>query len=379
MYDIIVVGGGLVGTSFVLNLAQLKPQLKILLIERDMPIAPLAEQYDSKIYAISPRNFKHLSSLGVKLQTARIGDIQSMQVQGTSSGLIQLDGVMHGCLAKVIEYSNMHQALSNELEYCVNVEILYTQIKQITNLTNQVIVTTQDNQELVAAWLVAADGANSFIRKQLQFKVAQIDYATSALVANFNCTHKHYNTAYQWFLANGILAYLPLANPWHISIVFSSVNAHELINLSATQLATQIAQLANNSLGELELLGAAQIFPLKLNLVEQFYQQRVILIGDAAHTIHPLAGQGVNLGFSDAWELALLFANKSVLVDNADLKKYNAKRLIKVRQMQLTCHTLQRLFNNRSVGIQALSNLGMTLVNKCKPLKQHLIMQTINY
>jgi 2-polyprenyl-6-methoxyphenol hydroxylase-like FAD-dependent oxidoreductase len=120
-------------------------------------------------------------------------------------------------------------------------------------------------------------------------------------------------------------------------------------------------------------------FPLKLNLVEKFYYERVILIGDAAHTIHPLAGQGVNLGFGDAWALAKLMALNLSNLDNATLARYNYARLAEVRKMQMTCHLLHRLFHNRLPVVNELRNLGLNLVNRLTPVKKILINSAINY
>jgi 2-octaprenylphenol hydroxylase len=145
-------------------------------------------------------------------------------------------------------------------------------------------------------------------------------------------------------------------------------------------LSSVVAEAGEYSLGKLELITPAQAFPLKLNLIEKFYAGRVILIGDAAHTIHPLAGQGVNLGFGDAWELAQLFATHSdSLISEVDLARYNYNRLAEVRKMQMTCHMLHRLFHNRLPVVDKLRNLGLNLVNQIAPLKKMLINSAINY
>jgi ubiquinone biosynthesis UbiH/UbiF/VisC/COQ6 family hydroxylase len=198
------------------------------------------------------------------------------------------------------------------------------------------------------------------------------------VVANFKCSIDHNNVAHQWFLGDGVLAYLPLPNQ-HISIVWSNDNPQQLLTSSPDELCELVANAGQNTLGKLELITKAMAFPLKLNLVEKFYHERVILIGDAAHTIHPLAGQGVNLGFGDAWALAKLIALNFSNLDNATLARYNYARLAEVRKMQMTCHLLHRLFHNRLPVVNELRNLGLNLVNRLTPVKKILINSAINY
>lgn len=380
MYDIAIVGGGLVGASFALDLIQQNSALKIAFIERSKPnFDNNSLGFDNKIYAISPNNIAHLTQLGVKPNWDKIGTINAMNVRGNYQSAIEFDkDSCHGeYLSKIVEYRNLHQAVLVELNNYPQVRFIYTDLKNAQMNDDYVELHDADNQLIQAKWLVAADGANSFIRNKFNFNTETIPYYQSGVVANFKCSLDHQNVAHQWFLGDSVLAYLPLPEQ-QISIVWSTDNPERLLNASPAELCELVAQAGQFTLDELELITPAMAFPLKLNLVEKTYQQRVILIGDAAHTIHPLAGQGVNLGFGDAWALAKLMAGKFSNLDTADLARYNYERLIEVRKMQMTCHALQRLFNNRLPLVDKMRNFGLNLINQITPLKKALINSAIN-
>lgn len=381
MYDIAVVGGGLVGAAFALDLACQNSKLKIILIERNQPDFNQNEHgFDNKIYALSPKNYQHLQSITSGLDEKRVGTIEAMDVRGNHGGKIEFD--QHDCrgnyLAKIVEYRNLHRAVYHELSNHDNVEFKSTSLAKVDNEAERVSLYEKNGSKLEAKWLIAADGANSFVRQQGRFNLEEIPYYQSGVVANFRCEHDHHNIARQWFLGEGILAYLPLPNQ-QISIVWSSNEPEYLLKLSADELCAAVAEAGEYSLGKLELITSAQAFPLKLNLINKFYSGRVILIGDAAHTIHPLAGQGVNLGFGDAWELTQLLASRVENLSPAELARYNYNRLAEVRKMQMTCHMLHRLFHNRLPVVDKLRNLGLNLVNQIAPLKKMMINSAINY
>lgn len=377
-YDIVVVGGGLVGASFALSTINKNPKLKIAIIEQRKPDFSANEiGYDNKIYAISPHNLHELADIDVKANASRFGSIDAMNVRGNQDSAIIFD--KNDCnnqfLAKIIEYRNLQAAVMTEIEQ-TNIDMLYLNILDIIEEDNRLLIKS-DYQDLYCKWLVAADGANSFVRNKFNFTLEEIPYYQSGVVANFECTKPHNNVAHQWFLGDGILAYLPLPDN-KISIVWSTDRAAELLKLDHIAFAKEVAAASGFELGELSVITPPIAFPLKLRLVEKFFHNRVILIGDAAHTIHPLAGQGVNLGFGDAWELAALFAKNNEL-DFVDLTKFNAKRLIEVRKMQMTCHLLHRLFHNRNLVVNKILNAGLKMVNNLSMVKKLLIDSAINY
>lgn len=379
MYDIIIIGGGLVGSSCALAMANALPQYKICLIESIKPNFEY-DGFDNKIYAISPSNMEQLTALVTGLDFSRVGTIEQMSVYGDKASKIEFS--KYDChsayLAKIVEYRNLQKALLSELAKYENIELVYTKlIDNLQNNEDSAVLMAEDGQIFKSKWIIAADGANSFIRQHCNnITTEQINYHQSGVVANFSCEKPHNNTALQWFLDSGILAYLPLPEN-KISIVYSTDEFKRMLEFSDIEFSNYIAKLSGNRLGKLELINKPVAFPLRLNLVNQLFDKRVILIGDAAHTIHPLAGQGVNLGFGDVWELVQLFRQDQV--ESTDLNKYSAKRISEVRSMQMTCHALNRLFSNNNTIIQNIRNFGLSLINGSHLLKKQLIKHAINY
>lgn len=380
MSDVIIVGGGLVGCACALALAKQNPELQIMIIDRQpQDFSHNDLSWDNKIYAISPRNYRLLMELLPDFSESRVGTIATMLVCGDRGGQIELDAGNHDYLARVVEYRILQRALIAELAKFTNVEFKYLSLQGLKQTERQVTLMSADGENYSAAWLIAADGANSFIRKQLEILPQTLDYYQAGVVANFRAQKNHGNIARQWFLGDSILAYLPLPDN-NISIVWSCDNSAELLALSPTEFCQQVAAAGKYSLGELELITAPVAFPLRLNLVPKFYQGRVVLIGDAAHTIHPLAGQGVNLGFGDVWELREIFAKSKLSdIDQFHLARYNSSRLLAARQMQLTCHLLHRLFHSRLAVVDSLRNWGLSLVNRAGMLKKMLVSAATKY
>ena len=380
MSDVIIVGGGLVGCTCALALAKQNPELQIIIIDRQpQDFSHNDSSWDNKIYAISPWNYRLLMELLPDFSESRVGTIATMLVSGDRGGQIELDAGSHDYLARVVEYRILQSALIAELAKFSNVEFKYLSLQHIKQSETQVTLFGADGENYSAAWLIAADGANSFVRKQLDILPQTLDYYQAGVVANFHAQKNHDNIARQWFLGDSILAYLPLPDN-NISIVWSCDNSAELLALPPTEFCQRVAAAGKYSLGELELITAPLAFPLRLNLVPKFYQGRVVLIGDAAHTIHPLAGQGVNLGFGDVWELRELFASaKSTGIDQFKLARYNSSRLLAARQMQMTCHLLHRLFHSRLIMVDSLRNWGLSLVNRAGVLKKMLVSAATKY
>jgi ubiquinone biosynthesis UbiH/UbiF/VisC/COQ6 family hydroxylase len=162
-------------------------------------------------------------------------------------------------------------------------------------------LTLASGRTLHARLVVAADGMHSWARQAAGIAVEQKSYGQMGVVANFTCARAHHNTAYQWFRDDGVLAYLPLPGP-RMSMMWSTPDAHaaELLALPADALCARVAEAGKHALGKLDLLSPAMQFPLARLRAARLAAPRIALIGDAGHVLHPLAGQGVNLGFGDA-------------------------------------------------------------------------------
>lgn len=381
-FEVIIVGGGLVGCAFALDLALQNNKINIAVLELKPYLQPDLSKLDSKIYAISPENVKYLKKIGVWSDESRVGEIKSMDVKGDEKGNIYFDfkGSKHQYLAKTIEYNNLQHQLYTKLGEITNVSFIYDDIKNIEYLDLHAKLTGK-NDSYTARLVVGADGANSFVRKSADIEMKLISYPEYGVVANFNCENPHMGIASQWFIDGGeVLAYLPLSNN-RISIVWSTKKHQYLTNLPDNEFEKLVEDAGENKLGKLTLITKPVAFPLKLYLLDKVYAHKMVLIGDAAHTIHPLAGQGVNLGFSDAKLLAEILSNVQdyQIGDIAVLARFNSARLINVKKMQFTCHMLYRLFKSNSPILKHVRNTGLNLVNSLPLVKKYLIKQAITY
>lgn len=371
-FDIIIVGGGLVGYAFALDLAKQNPKFTLAVIEAVKPSFINIDDLDNRIYAIAPDNIAYLKKLGVNIDELRHGIINKMDVSGDLNSNIILDKnyTKNQFLAKTFEYKILQKELYNKISELDNISLIYDNITEI-KIEDDNVDLSGANEVYRTRLIVGADGANSFIRKISNIDATLIDYNQSGIVANFKSELPHKNTAYQWFHDGEILAYLPLDDN-NISIVWSSNKPDKLLKIDEEDFAKMVSAAGNYQLGLLKLVTKPVAFPLRMHLLSKIYANKVVLIGDAAHTIHPLAGQGVNLGFRDARMLSITLAKLASyqLGEIGVLAKYNAKRQIEVKEMQLTCHLLHKLFAANNEITKTLRNTGLNLVNKFPLLKK---------
>ncbi len=375
-FDIIVVGGGLVGLVFALDLARKKPKFQIAIIDAKAPIILDDNVLDSRVYAISPHNVNYLENISAwPIDQSRIGTIDKMDVYGDAGGNIVFNKLDNNqfYLAKTIESNLLQKNILFAISDLDNVSFIYDELQKIEYIAENKIKLIGANGQYISYLIVGADGTNSFVRNQLDFTLNQIDYMSHGIVANFTCEKPHNNTARQWFNAGSILAYLPLPQN-KISIVWANNHYKEIMGMDQTIFEGLVAKVGNHTLGGLKLITQCESFPLKMNLLEKTFTKNIVLIGDAAHTIHPLAGQGVNLGFCDAKNLddTLCSVEKYHIADTTTLSTYDKKRLIAVKKIQLTCHSLNRLFAIDNQVIKHIRNFGLNMVNNVPFIKRFL-------
>jgi len=247
-------------------------------------------------------------------------------------------------------------------------------------------ITTDQGTVLQAELFIAADGAQSPLRMAAGLPIDVKPYGVTAIVAHLNCSRPHQGTAYQWFNEQGVLALLPMpatqAGP-QVSLVWSlkEALARELLSLpaseQATQLSASLAALTAGRLGPLTLRGPLHAFPLSLNQ-SPMIGERIALAGDAAHRVHPLAGQGLNLGLGDVEALVNMVAQREAFRSAGDpmvLRRYRRARAEPVLAMRVATDGLHRLFETQSAPVAWLRNIGMSAVQKLPMLKRYLIAQ----
>ncbi len=379
--DVAVVGAGLVGLSAALAMHQLG--LKVTLIAAEQPNDSVIEtdDWDQRIYAISPQNMHWLKHLGVwqHLNPARVTAVQAMQIWGDASTeplSLDADKVNADAMAYILEERALRDAMLKE----VKAQDLHVEhgVAQNFSMQNRQAVLSLDSGLLIQSdLLLAADGANSWLRQQANIGVAEKDYQQTAIVANFDIEIAHADIARQWFRQEqsshddgvhcGILAWLPLPGR-RVSIVWSAPTAYAqyLMQLDAAAFTEQVMLAGDAALGEMSLMTARAAFPLHLRKAAVLAQDTLVLLGDAAHRIHPMAGQGVNLGFRDVIALAAVLAQKNcyqALHEPSLLKQYVRSRKADVMNMTALTNGLYYLFDSENTLVQKVRNWGLRQTN----------------
>jgi 2-octaprenyl-6-methoxyphenol hydroxylase len=262
-----------------------------------------------------------------------------------------------------------------------SIEVLAPAHCENLELKSQPILRLTDGRRLQTQLLVGADGAQSWVRRMAGAQAKVESYAEQGVVANFECDLAHQNTAFQWFRPDGVLALLPLPGR-RVSMVWSTSDAHakHLLDMSPQLLADYVARACGERLGALAPITTAQAFPLRRLKADPAPRPGIALIGDAAHVVHPLAGQGVNLGFGDAETLARIICEREVYRPCADwtlLRRYARSRAEPVQSMHALTHGLHRLFSAQNATIGRVRNGGLSFSERSPILKTILVRHAL--
>ncbi len=380
-FDVVVIGGGLPGASLASALAESK--LKLALIERKQPAAPLPE-WDSRVYALTPASIAFLERIGARrrIETGRVTPIYDMRIFGDDARS-RLDfsayelGVLQ--LAATVESGRLHRALWECLERQSNLALLCPAVPAELRCENdRVEIRLEDGKVVTAKLAVGADGADSWVRHAAGIEAPVHSYAQLGIVANFACARPHRNIAYQWFRRDGVLAYLPLPDQ-RVSIVWSAPEAvaRELLALASAGFCRRVAEAGGEVLGALEPLTPPAAFPLSRMLAARMGHGRIALIGDAAHVVHPLAGQGVNLGLGDAHSLAGLLREAPDPGDRLLLRRFERARAEDILALRWVTDGLFRMFDADNRIAARLRNFGLNLTNSNPVIKTLLARRAI--
>ena len=383
-YDVVILGAGLVGLSLAASLA--RQGLRVAIVDRaaiDAPsVVPGDDDWDARVYAVSPGSAAFLDSIRA---WQRLGDhrrcaIESMEVRGDAGGKLTFSAYELGerALAWIVENRELHTALLACVRDTPGIDVLGARAPaNIAWSARAAELSFDDGDVLSSRLIVGADGVRSWTRAQAGMHDDPTPYAQTAVVANFAIEQAHRGRAFQWFLPEeGVLAWLPLPGR-RISMVWSASEtlAQQLLALDGSALSERVAVAGRSSLGALTTITAPLGFPLSLLRLPSVIGQRLALVGDAAHGVHPLAGQGVNLGFGDAAVLSAILAARGAVRDPGSsllLRRYARRRLEPVFAMQGVTDGLVRLFGSRSPWMGTLRNRGMSLVGSVGPLKRLL-------
>jgi ubiquinone biosynthesis UbiH/UbiF/VisC/COQ6 family hydroxylase len=329
-----------------------------------------AGSFDARVYALTPGNVAFLRELGAwsAIPQERAVPVHAMRIFGNAGASLEFDAYRAGVpeLAWIVEDSLLQAALWRDLE----VDVLEARCEALRVGPGDALLQLDDRQ-LHARLVVGADGAQSFVRKEAGIAAREREYGQHAVVANFRCTKPHRNVAFQWFRRGAVLALLPLAGN-HVSMVWSRA--------SATEDFAEVQDAARELLGELELVTPPRSYPLRRLSAERLVAPRVALAGDAGHVIHPLAGQGLNLGLQDARTLAAVLYSREPRRDCGDLRllrRYERSRAEPILAMDTMVDSLFRLFGAEHRVAGWLRNAGLNLADRLPVVKNMLIRQAM--
>ena len=380
-FELIVVGGGPVGAS----LACAARGLSVALVshERREPAAAPPAAFDARAYALSPGNVEFLRRLKVwqSLPEARVAPVHAMRIFGDDgASRLEFEAYRAGVseLAWIVEDGALQDALWRGLEV---ERFAPAQCEELLFHEKSAALKLRDGRTLSARLIVGADGANSFVRRAAGIEAAESDYGQVAVVANFRCEKGHANTAFQWFQGGAVLALLPLPGR-QVSMVWSlpRAEAARIEALEAQQLCREVQSASRSSLGGLEVSTPPRSYPLRRLAARRLVGPRVALAGDAGHVIHPLAGQGLNLGLQDARALADVLAAREPMRDPGDLRllrRYARSRAEPILAMDSVVDGLYGLFSAGNPLAARLRNAGLNLAERLPVLKNVLVRQAM--
>ena len=381
-YDVLIVGGGMVGAALACALGN--SSLKVAVLDRASPATP-DTGYDQRVSAITLASQSLFENIGAwaGMTRQRVSPVREMQVWSEGgSGAIHFNSAEIGepCLAWIIENRVIQTALIERLHQFTNVHYLCpVEVADITLADNGAVITLKDGRLLQARLLVGADGADSEVRRAAGIHTQSLKLNQKSIVATVTTEKPHEQTARQRFLTSGPLAFLPLDEPHTCSIVWSAdtARADQLLALADAAFISELQAKFGEALGKIKTVSPRAGFSLALSHAKAYTAPHLALVGDAAHTVHPLAGQGVNLGFLDAATLAEVLleavANQKNIGTHAVLRRYERWRKGDNLAMVSITGGFRYLFGNDLPGVSQLRNWGLELTNAATPVKNFIM------
>jgi 2-octaprenylphenol hydroxylase len=387
-FDIVIVGGGMVGATLACALAEADFRIAVV----DSAPAPDIDtsDYDLRVSAVTLGSKAIFETVGLwsGMESQRLSCIDSMAVwDEAGSGHIHFDSaeMAQPCLGYIVENRVIRKAALDRMQALRNIELFCpASVSGIDNDGNSISMRTDDGTLLESHLLVGADGANSYVRHWADIDTRSWSFEQKAIVATVTTSEDHGGVARQRFLATGPLAFLPLDDPHKCSIVWSADNARADALLAMedagflAELHAAIADGPGTALGDMEAVSQRAAFPLTSAHAQHYIDERIVLVGDAAHRIHPLAGQGLNLGLGDVAVLAeVLVESQRERRDIGSLKvlrRYERWRRGDNALMLTSMDGFKRLFSNDDPILGGLRNVGLDLADTLSPLKHRIML-----
>jgi 2-octaprenylphenol hydroxylase len=395
-FDIVIVGAGAVGSAAACLLAQISHQgqspLKIALIESQPAPIFSAEKFDPRVAALTEKTRSIFQQLGIwdVVKSKRAAAYQAMNVwdaEGTGRITFDCRQVQQPNLGHIVENSALVSSLIEHIEQQPNIELFCpSTITDYSVDDDALSISLDSGHTLTTQLLIAADGANSAVREHFQFATKQWDYQQKAIVTTIYTEQSNQQTAWQRFMPTGPLALLPLDDidgAHCCSIVWSqdTEEAERLMALDDEEFCQALSQASEHCLGKILKTEKRHLIPLRQSHAVDYVMPRVALLGDAAHSIHPLAGQGANLGFSDAQvlaeEIASAYGRQLDLGDLSVLKRYQRRRKPENLAAMAAMEGFKRLFGAQNSTLRLIRNYGLSAINGLGAIKNKLIKQAM--
>jgi 2-octaprenylphenol hydroxylase len=371
---IIIVGAGMIGLSMALGLRQQGHQVDV--IERGAR-PEYGQEPELRVSALAHHSRGLLQQLGVwqQLPSERLGPYTGMDVWDHDSfGRIEFaaNEVNADDLGAIVENRVLEQVLWDAaLQAGVTIHA-GAAVAEHNVTEQQVSISLINGQKFYGDYLIAADGNRSTIRERARLPLSFWDYQQTGIVAVINTELPHQGIARQVFLSSGPIAWLPLNNPHQVSLVWSADTelAEQLQALDDKAFMQRLQAASDSCLGQLQLASQRAGFPLRMQYAQRWLQQRLMVIGDAAHSIHPLAGQGANLGFGDVIDLLQVFANQP---SHKSLRAWERQRKAAAVTMITAMEAFKRGFGSANPLLKLARGVGFQVANNTKPLKRMLV------
>jgi len=373
-FDVVIVGGGLIGQSLALALSNFKLEVGLVDLNFEKPL--LSKSYDNRVSAIVPSTVNFLKSIGIWGNIHRKRPYQSTRVwDQNSNGKLNFSS-KNDDLGFIIENNQIIHALHEAIECFSNIKVINSEVKSIVDEKTHYQINLDSSSGLNTDLLIGADGFNSSIRKFASISSKDRDYEQHAFVFNIETQEKLDNAIWQRFNSDSISAVLPLDD--HIaSIVWSVKNElkNELDVMNQELFLKSFSRSVEHAFGKLKIVSKINSFPLYEMKANEYVKPNLVLIGDAAHRIHPLAGQGANIGFMDIMELinVLEDSNFTNLGNIRSLKKYERRRKFENETMSNAMTGLDGIFKNTSEFVRTLRGFGMNLIDSSDSLKSKIL------